>query len=58
MPYPSQKEFTRREIWARYLRNASRYGFSHHPTGRLLRIHEGFKQQRYMYLRLPVPKSN
>lgn len=58
MPYLSQKECTRREIWTRYLRNASRYGFHHHTIRRLLRLHEGFKQQRYIYPRLPVPKSN
>ena len=58
MPHPSQKECTRRELWARYLRNASRYSFHHHATRRLLQLHEGFMQQRYMYPRLPVPKSN
>ena len=58
MPRSSQKECTRRELWARYLRNASRYGFHHHATRRLLQLHEGFMQQRYMYPRLPVPKSN
>ncbi len=58
MPRPSKKECTRREIWAKYLRNASRYGFHHHTTRRLLRLLKGFKQPRYMYPRLPVPKSN
>lgn len=58
MPCPSEKERTRREIWARYLQCVVRYGFCHHTTRRFLRLHEGFMQQRYMYSRLPVPKSN
>lgn len=58
MPRPSEKERTRREIWARYWQSAAQYGFGHHITRRFLRLHEGFKRQRYMYPRLSVPKSN
>ena len=58
MPRPSEKERTRREIWARYLLCAARYGVFHHRARRFLQLHESFMQQRYMYPRLLVPKSN
>ena len=58
MPRLAKKECMRREIWARFIRALSKHGLRNKIAQRLLRLHEGFVHQRYMYSRLPVPKSN
>lgn len=58
MPHFSKKECTYREIYSRFIRALSRHSLQNKTTRQLLRLYEDFVQQRYMYSRLPIPKSN
>lgn len=58
MPRLTDKETQRRELWALFVAHGSKYGWTHPETRRLLMLHEGFTEERYMHPRQPVPKSN
>ena len=58
MPRISKKERRRRELWALFLKKASVRGIKDPSTQRLLALHEGFVEQRYMEPRPYILKSN
>lgn len=58
MPCLTKKNCTHREIWARFIEDLSKHSLQNKVSPRLLRFHESFVQQRYIYSCLPVPWSN
>ena len=49
MPRLADKEIQRRELWALFVTHGSKYGWRHPETRRLLMLHEGFTEERYMH---------